>query len=443
MSSTARLSALPYAAEAFDSYRKRMCHTCLLYHTRSTFKHRCQDCDQVYYCSELCKTIGMDPTSGCHPKLCRALRRLATWDSDRHTKSIIKLYLQVLLSHWRERNAFLTPYQHHRQLLKDLEEEKLQRGQEDQQQQKQEQQPLLKEADSEDIKTVIVPEIGSTNEANSPPPPSQGQEAPRLSSLSDQLDTRLCISSASNPGSDATVDGPQRSPLQEPIENTFEDVRALQSHVEDWDEEEHQDWNKQAQVVLSLLEMAGLTEMRVVVDRAKSTSDDAKENMAEETEERRITAEDVKFTVSALESNCFGMFDRSRKKPVCFGRAIFPIASFFNHSCECNATAVQADGAEDVTGDDVLGVFAQEDAAKAAAAAKAVPVAAVTSVTGSNPLDTADQIQESGSTGGTTTPIAESEEETKSVEVVVEDPYESMVGEFRAMSFFAMQDIPE
>ncbi|KAF9977890.1 hypothetical protein BGZ73_004486 [Actinomortierella ambigua] len=410
------LKALPYAAEAFDSYRKRMCHTCLLYQTRSTFKHRCQDCDQVYYCSDRCKTIGMDPTSGCHPKLCRSLRRLATWDSDRHTKSIIKLYLQILLSHWRERQGLRTPYQHHQQMLKEEEKEKEERKKERQEQDEHGEQQSRAEDSEDQNKTSLLTKESTHTDADLP----QDQASLSLS-LSDHVEAQLCISSAPIPESE------NQSPSSpQPIENTFEDVQALQSHVEDWDEEEHQDWNKQAQVVLSLLEMAGLTEMKVAVDREENSQDEGEEK---ETQERQITAEDIKFTVSALESNCFGMFDRSRKK-------------------HCNATAVQADGAQDVTGEDVLGVIAQEDAAKASAAAAvnatpATPSSAVSS-TVSSPLEKADQIPKAESTDGTTTPTTETEEiASDEVTATSEDPFESMVGEFRAMSFFAMRDISQ
>ncbi|KAG0228449.1 hypothetical protein BGW41_003427 [Actinomortierella wolfii] len=422
------LKALPYAAEAFDNYRKRMCHTCLLYHTRSTFKYRCQDCDQVYYCSEICKTIGMDPTSGCHPKLCRALRRLATWDSDRHTKSIIKLYLQVLLSHWRERQGLSTPYERHQQAhmekqLREQEEAAKGAGTPDD----------LKESSEtrEVMACATVDTVAGDKE----------QEV-----LPKNFNVQLSISSAQAPTNDSIQNSSlssamtsampseqlqlqqQLSPQQQqqqrqlvPIENTFEDVRRLQSHVEDWDEEEHQDWAKQSQVVLSLLEMAGLTEMMV----------DAKTK-----EVCQITAEDIKYTVSALESNCFGMFDRSRKKHVCFGRA-----SFFNHSCECNATAVQADGAEEVTGDDVLGVIAYEEANKEAAATAASTTGSrITSgSTDSSALDS-KKVEDSD---GTTTPNTESEDQTEKEEENPKDPYEDMVGKFRAISFFAMKNIPE
>jgi hypothetical protein len=96
-----------------------------------------------------------------------------------------------------------------------------------------------------------------------------------------------------------------RDEIQEPIENDFFDVMRLQSHFEDWDEDDNKDWDKQAQIVLALLERSGLTEIAV----AQGSQ-----------ELRTLTAQDVKQMISALESNAFGMFDRSKTKPICFGR---------------------------------------------------------------------------------------------------------------------------
>ena len=92
--------------------------------------------------------------------------------------------------------------------------------------------------------------------------------------------------------------------IQEPVENDFYDFLLLQSHFEDWDEEDNKDWNKQSQIVLSLLDLAGLTEVALGRDEPL----------------RSLTSLDIKRMISALESNAFGMFDRSKTKPVCFGR---------------------------------------------------------------------------------------------------------------------------
>jgi hypothetical protein len=136
--------------------------------------------------------------------------------------------------------------------------------------------------------------------------------------------------------------------------------------------------------------------------------------------------------------------------------AIYPIASFFNHSCECNATAVQADGStEEITGDAVLGLIEQEDISKK----EAVP-SSVSSLSTSGSMSSLTETTESESGTGTSTPAesgsgtatpAEVEEggsETTTpvaaaAAAAVADPYDSRVGEFRMMTFFSICEIPK
>ncbi|KAF9911235.1 hypothetical protein EC991_004459 [Linnemannia zychae] len=409
------LRAIPYAAEVFDNYKKRMCQVCLLYHNRGSFTHRCQDCDQVYFCSEACKTIAMDPKMGCHLKVCRTLRKLATWNSDRHTKSIIKLLLQVLMNHWREREGIPTGYQSRKALMKkEKAEMEMGKGVGCGSYGSGAEGTGLTEMVAEDAKatteevidilaaTTITPATPITTASTPQTPPQAFSESNNDSSKDDNR-------------------------VQEPVENDFFDVLRLQSHFEDWDDEDQKDWNKQSHIVLSLLEMAGLTQMA-----------SAPRLGSEEQELHTLTSLDVKKLISALESNAFGMFDRTKKKPVCFGRAIYPIASFFNHSCECNATAVQADGStEEITGDAVLGLIEQEEEEsnnkKVAAAGTTTP--------SSSSLSTKS---ESGSStpleSGTATPVEE-EVGGGEGETALPDPYDLRVGEFRMMTFFSIRDI--
>ncbi|KAG9072469.1 hypothetical protein KI688_000240 [Linnemannia hyalina] len=209
---------------------------------------------------------------------------------------------------------------------------------------------------------------------------------------------------------------------QEPIENDFYDVLRLQSHFEDWDDEDQKDWNKQSQIVLTLLEMAGLTEMASEPGGPLRT----------------LTSLDVKRLISALESNAFGMFDRAKKKAICFGRAIYPIASFFNHSCDCNSAAVQADGsAEEITGEAVLRLIEQEEINK-----KEAPQALSSLSTSGSESETGTSTP-AGPGTGTATP-AEEEEGSETTTLTEEvDPYASRVGEFRMMTFFSICDIPK
>ncbi|KAF9580969.1 hypothetical protein BGW38_002184 [Lunasporangiospora selenospora] len=379
------LKAIPYAAEVFDNYKKRMCHTCLLYHNRGSFKHRCQDCDQVYYCSEDCKKIAMTENIGAHGKICKALRKLATWNSDRHTKSIIKLLLQILMNHWKERHGYPTAYRvKTSNQLATLEQRETSRHSDD---------TILAAAMENAILT-------STQETSTSP------QSPDVTTV------------ASAPAAVDTLGG--KVPVMdftppEPIENDFYDVLRLQSHFENWDAEDQKDWSRQSSVVLSLLEMAGLTEMTLEKGGPLHT----------------ITAVDIKRLVSALESNAFGMFDRT-KREICFGRAVYPIASFFNHSCESNATAIQADGSkEEVDGMDVAAVVNAEEIERQGTTrpfsdqgTNTPPTNASTSTedpsTPEPPLSTIGEVPNNA-----------------------EDPFKLLIGEFRMVTFYATRDIAQ
>jgi hypothetical protein len=225
----------------------------------------------------------MDPVMGAHKKICKAFRKLATWNSDRHTKSIVKLLLQVLVTHWRERQGLPSVYQC-RQSFQET-----------------------KEA-STDPKSVPTDD---DHNQKSEPETMVKEGSPEESELSKQLESALKItddhkdSSSPGPDDDSTVNGSEEEQrFQQPVENDFYDVLRLQSHFEDWDEEDNKDWTKQTQAVISLLEVADLTEIAYEPGG----------------ELKALTPQDLKRLISALESNAFGMFDRLRKKPVCFGR---------------------------------------------------------------------------------------------------------------------------
>lgn len=207
--------------------------------------------------------VSTNTTGGYHAKVCRTLRKLATWNSDRHTKSIIKLLLHILLNHWKERQGIPTTYRAHRTLEKERE--------------------LEKSMAQLDNKEDGVESLGQVLAAGA--------------KLHDG-------SAESTVASDNLAKDPQDE-IQEPIENDFFDVMRLQSHFEDWDEEDNKDWDRQAQIVLALLELSGLMEIAAGPGSQ---------------EVRTLTAQDIKQMISALESNAFGMFDRSKSKPVCFGR---------------------------------------------------------------------------------------------------------------------------
>ncbi|KAF9425428.1 hypothetical protein BGZ94_007531 [Podila epigama] len=465
------LRAIPYAADVFDNYKKRMCHVCLLYHNKGSFDLRCQECDQVYFCSQICKDIAMGTTTtttttmitttpesvqendinstsatgiaqdekpleqpsessgehpstiqvvGYHPKICKTLRKLATWNSDRHTKSIIKLLLQVLLNHWKERQGIPTAYQY-REMYN--EQQKKQKALD----------VMLAQVSLNDKKEHL-----EQNETMAPGEAIEASQPQKEQQQQPQKEEELQQQHHHQHQQHQDTDDCHLCQVQHPIENDFSDVLRLQSHFEDWSEEDHKDWNKQSQVVLGLLQLCGLTEIET-----------------KESGLQTITAVDIKRMISALESNAFGMFDRSKSKPICFGRAIYPIASFFNHSCECNATAVQADGSEgEITGDMVVGAMntTQEPA-------PAPPPTPPTSTTRPNQKGQKKKSGKGGGRGGRSTPQTadktlskqsttasasipdENQQEEPEASTAEADVFKSIVGEFRMMTFFAIRDI--
>ncbi|KAI8606591.1 hypothetical protein EDD21DRAFT_166904 [Dissophora ornata] len=276
------LRAVPYAAEVLDSYKKRMCHVCLLYHGRGSFSHRCQDCDQVYYCSLACKTVAMDPLAGAHGKICKTLRKLATWDSNRHTKSIIKLLLQVLMGHWRERQGIPSAYKSRRLFQEILEKRKAS----DESAQVSDSESLRLALDLESKLDII----------------NQNKDA--ALATRELYDETVSVTGEKKRNDVETKQDDETLRVQEPVENDFYDFLRLQSHFEDWDEDDTKDWDRQSQIVLSFLEIAGLTEIAAERDGPL----------------KKLTSLDVKRLISVLESNAFGMFDCSKKKEVCFGR---------------------------------------------------------------------------------------------------------------------------
>eukprot|EP01103_Thecamoeba_quadrilineata_P008341 TRINITY_DN18102_c0_g1_i1.p1 TRINITY_DN18102_c0_g1~~TRINITY_DN18102_c0_g1_i1.p1 ORF type:complete len:379 (-),score=44.93 TRINITY_DN18102_c0_g1_i1:56-1192(-) len=96
-----------------------------------------------------------------------------------------------------------------------------------------------------------------------------------------------------------------------------EDLTALIHHIESWEEEELKDWNSGARKIQTLLRTD-----RDLVD--------------EKQEEKEL----VEIILRGLANN-FGLWTPAKdskglRGEKCYGRAFFPLASFFNHSCDPN-----------------------------------------------------------------------------------------------------------
>ncbi|TPX64571.1 hypothetical protein SpCBS45565_g05791 [Spizellomyces sp. 'palustris'] len=104
---------------------------------------------------------------------------------------------------------------------------------------------------------------------------------------------------------------------------TWQEVDDLQSHYMDWPAEDARDWKKTKSFIIRLLEDCGLLEDDDRVPRGP----------------RGDASDFVLNLISKIESNGFGLW--SPKKEQCMGRAVFPKASYFNHSCDPNCVMIQ------------------------------------------------------------------------------------------------------
>ncbi|KAI9028342.1 hypothetical protein CLU79DRAFT_562493 [Phycomyces nitens] len=101
--------------------------------------------------------------------------------------------------------------------------------------------------------------------------------------------------------------------------STFEQVQELESHYDDWPEDDKKDWRRMQQFLYNQLSSAQLLTPHE-------------------------TLQDIMHLVSRIESNGFGIFleNKTAKGDVLIGRALFPLASLFNHDCSNNCEAEQS-----------------------------------------------------------------------------------------------------
>lgn len=99
--------------------------------------------------------------------------------------------------------------------------------------------------------------------------------------------------------------------LKSDIEGYYNHPKNLQSHYDDWPSNDQKDWNKMKKFILPLLSEAEL----------------------------ECDPNEIMHWVSKIESNGFGLWGPGRD--ICMGRAVFPEASYFNHSCNPNLRCEQ------------------------------------------------------------------------------------------------------
>ncbi|GES89875.1 histone-lysine N-methyltransferase SMYD1-like [Rhizophagus clarus] len=105
-------------------------------------------------------------------------------------------------------------------------------------------------------------------------------------------------------------------PKNDTLRNYFKDFLLLKSHYLDWSINLKQDWMRHKNFLLSIFKSSNLIQENIEFD-------------------------EFLHMVSRIESNGFGMYYQSKGREILFGRAIYPFASFFNHSCDANCDALQ------------------------------------------------------------------------------------------------------
>ena len=98
------VKCFPLATASFDNHKKRYCYTCNLYNSLSSaFPYHCISCNQAYFCSLECYKNDSTVLAK-HEIICNISRKIATWNADKHMKSVVRLLVQILLERlWEEK----------------------------------------------------------------------------------------------------------------------------------------------------------------------------------------------------------------------------------------------------------------------------------------------------------------------------------------------------
>ncbi|KAJ3004130.1 UNVERIFIED_CONTAM: hypothetical protein HDU68_005283 [Siphonaria sp. JEL0065] len=279
--------AATFAAAPVDSSKKKVCATCL---DQAAKAHalRCVDCDQVFFCSKDCLDECM---AGGHDLVCKAFRRLATSKASLHEKSVMKLVLNILLGRWKQRKN-----------------------------------PGI---DSRAAFAYI---------------PSINEVLQQSDSGSNTITTTIEI----------------HDPLT-PTPPTYKDVTNLQSHYHEWTEDVKREWKKiHSLVVAMLMESRELVDDDLIHESEGDDLDQVVMHLVSKIEsngfgiwalKRKPVADPLTASAADLDgtticspaSNCLEENDTDRSPNstsneeygtgACIGRALYPHASFFNHSC--------------------------------------------------------------------------------------------------------------
>lgn len=371
---------LLYAHGIAGSFKKRICAQCFAVADPGTFALSCKQCSQVFYCSQKCLSKSI---VDCHHIICSPLRRLTTFKAPPHEKSIMKTILYILLSRFREvtnggLNSIDNSY-----LLRDAlaveEKEKLQNDSsvdgalctkddflDDNSGQFLESRPFSPDRDSNKS-------VNGNNNSKSPSrspgkslqemvqerirqsgglPNRQNSSVSSIGTLNEDFSSKIVQSTSIKPilatenssismttdpesiaQSNSEIDNAttttnevnlsNQSPMIAPaIKPKFAHIKLLQSHLSEWQYDDNKDWKKSVGFILNLLHNSGL-----ITTQELTTSNSG-----------NVETNFLLNLISQVESNGFGIWSN---KGVCMGHALYPTASFYNHSCDPNCDVDQ------------------------------------------------------------------------------------------------------
>jgi len=243
-------------------------------------ERHCRACDMMYYCSAACEAAS---NAREHGRLCPFVRRLMVHKADDHTKSLMLLVLLTLHEHALELAG------------------------------------IGGVARTYPIVPVDQPDASAAPASDTAPDVATGAAA---------ADAAQAI---------APVETKEPELVLVP---SYADVEALQTHLQDWTQEDMDDWRYVLAAAVDIDWWRQRSCSRVVLCDpflARSKSDRFLVQLIAEAGLSFAELSALRF-LSALESNCFGLWVGGSAT---YGRAVYPSASFFNHDCAPNCESIQ------------------------------------------------------------------------------------------------------
>ncbi|KAJ3115346.1 hypothetical protein HK098_006997 [Nowakowskiella sp. JEL0407] len=299
------LRTFPYAFAIFDSFRKRVCAVCCAYNDLGVFPLRCSSCDQIYLCSSVCL---YSLISSGHHLVCGGLKRVGGFKGNSHEKSVMKILVGVLFQRLVEVKGLTVTEIPDDVVLKDA------------------------VAVASGTTTMSYPAVQA--------PSFEYPESPvtliPLFIPPQQTTTNFPVLHNNNTSANNSNNS---SSYEISVTPTWSDFMQLESHYKDWPVTDVKDWRKTKLFLVKLLLGCGLFFESDLDGDDKTLPSIVGVTTTTDAIKMEKLGEFCLDLVSKIESNAFGLWNA---KGGCMGRAIFPYAAYFNHSCDPNCESIQS-----------------------------------------------------------------------------------------------------